>query len=88
MLQLVGRLSTSAAPNTAGIAYLIHLRISGAPIYILLTTTSAKTCMGSVEIGVSFAVVSFNLDHHYYHSLDLTDFPGPIPRGLGYKQSV
>ena len=46
MLQLVGRLSTSAAPNTAGIAYLIHLRISGAPIYIILTTgshTSAKT---------------------------------------------
>ena len=42
----------------------------------------------NVEIGVSFAVVSFNLDHHYYHYLDLTDFPDPIPRGLRYKQSV
>ena len=41
-----------------------------------------------MEIGVGFAVASFDLDHHYYHYPDLTDFPGPIPWGLGYIHSV
>ena len=42
----------------------------------------------NAEIGVSFVMASFILNHHYYLYPDLTGLPDPIPQSLGYIHSV